>query len=162
SPTDLLRGSSLLDMAAELSRQMIGTTDGAALGALPTIDSPAESAAYPLSHGQRALWFLQRMSPDRAAYKLPAAVRVLRALGEGPLLRVSLLKRPEGEHVLLLVAHHIVTDFWSLAVLLREMGLLYEAEMVGVPARLPLLPLSYAGYVRRQSEMLEGTEGERL
>jgi acyl-CoA synthetase (AMP-forming)/AMP-acid ligase II/acyl carrier protein len=83
-------------------------------------------------------------------------------LGEGPLLRVSLLSRSEDEHVLLVVAHHIIVDFWSLAVLLGEMGRLYEAESKGLAANLARLPLQYTDYVRRQTEMLEGGEGERL
>ncbi|HEV2704400.1 MAG TPA: AMP-binding protein, partial [Pyrinomonadaceae bacterium] len=83
-------------------------------------------------------------------------------LGEGPLLRVCLLSRAEDEHVLLVVAHHIIVDFWSLAVLLSEMGELYEAESKGVGANLAPLRLSYTDYVRRQAEMLEGGEGERL
>jgi amino acid adenylation domain-containing protein len=83
-------------------------------------------------------------------------------LGEGPLLRVSLLSRSEDEHLLLVVAHHIVVDFWSLAVLLGEMGGLYEAESKGSAANLARLPVQYTDYVRRQTEMLEGGEGERL
>jgi NRPS condensation-like uncharacterized protein len=53
-------------------------------------------------------------------------------LEQGPLLRVSLIRRSTREHILLLVVHHIVIDFWSLAVLLNELGVLYPAECSGV------------------------------
>ena len=49
-------------------------------------------------------------------------------LERGPVMRVSLFTRAVQEHILVLVIHHIVVDFWSLAVLLNELGVLYSAE----------------------------------
>jgi len=83
-------------------------------------------------------------------------------LEHGPLLRVSVYKRSAREHYLLLVVHHIVIDFWSLAILLSELGTLYPAEVAGRRATLPPLALQYGDYVRWQSEMLAGAEGDRL
>ena len=83
-------------------------------------------------------------------------------LEQGPLLRVSVFKRSAQEHFLLLVVHHIVIDFWSLAMLLTELGTLYPAETAGRRPLLPPLDLQYADYVRWQAEMLAGAEGERL
>ncbi len=83
-------------------------------------------------------------------------------LERGPLLRVSLIMRSAREHILLLVVHHIAIDFWSLAILLDELGVLYPAESAGVTAHLPPLDLQYTDYVRWQAEMLAGPDGERL
>ncbi len=83
-------------------------------------------------------------------------------LERGPLLRVSLFTRSEREHILLLVVHHIVIDFWSLAILLDELSTLYPAESAGVNPPLRRRVADYADYVRWQAEMLEGPEGERL
>jgi amino acid adenylation domain-containing protein len=83
-------------------------------------------------------------------------------LEQGPLLRVSVFQRSAQEHYLLLVVHHIVIDFWSLAILLNELGTLYPAEAAGRRATLPPLKLQYSDYVRWQSEVLAGAEGERL
>ena len=83
-------------------------------------------------------------------------------LERDPLLRITLLRRSSQEHILLLVAHHIVVDFWSLGVLLHELGMLYESERSGGAATLAPLALSYTDYARWQSEMLAGAEGERL
>jgi len=83
-------------------------------------------------------------------------------LERGPLLRVSLITRSAREHILLLVVHHIVIDFWSLAILLDELGVLYPAERYGMKAALPPLDLQYTDYVRWQAEMLAGPDGERL
>lgn len=83
-------------------------------------------------------------------------------LERGPLLRVSLFTRSEREHVLLLVVHHIIIDFWSLAILLDELSTLYPAESAGVKAPLSRLGADYTDYVRWQAKMLEEPEGERL
>ena len=83
-------------------------------------------------------------------------------LERGPLLRLSSFSLSPTEHIMLLVVHHIVADFWSLAVLLEELGELYEAESKGRPLSLPPLSYSYADYARRQRLMMAGAEGERL
>jgi hypothetical protein len=68
-------------------------------------------------------------------------------LERGPVMRVSLFTRSAQEHILLLVIHHIVVDFWSLAVILNELGVLYLAEKAGRPASLPPLDLQYTDFV---------------
>lgn len=83
-------------------------------------------------------------------------------LESGPLLRLHLFRRTETEHVLLFYIHHIVADFWSLAVLMSELGVLYDAEKDGRAASLPPLAYQYADYVGWQKQMLAGAEGERL
>jgi hypothetical protein len=75
---------------------------------------------------------------------------------------VILFNQSAEEHTLLLVVHHIIIDFWSLAILLDELGTLYPAESAGVKAVLPPLELQYSDYVRWQSEMLAGPAGEQL
>jgi amino acid adenylation domain-containing protein/non-ribosomal peptide synthase protein (TIGR01720 family) len=82
-------------------------------------------------------------------------------LERGPLLRITLFTRSSDEHILLLAAHHIILDFWSLALLMQELGLLYESEHSGVRTTLPALSSSYSAFVRWQSEMLSSDEGER-
>src|SRR5436305_1088496 len=69
-------------------------------------------------------------------------------LSSGPLLRVHLLRLDIGqEHVLLFTLHHIISDGeWSMGILVRELSLLYEAELQAKPAPLPALPLQYADY----------------
>ena len=49
-------------------------------------------------------------------------------LERGPAMRVSLYTRSADDHILLLVIHHIFVDFWSLAVILNEFGILYAAR----------------------------------
>ncbi|WP_437896085.1 amino acid adenylation domain-containing protein [Sorangium sp. So ce124] len=83
-------------------------------------------------------------------------------LERGPLFKVRLFRRSAREHVLLLTAHHIVLDFWSICVLVEELGKLYPALRAGgsLPALAPL-PADYSDFVCWQSERLAGPEGER-
>ncbi|OPG13066.1 hypothetical protein B1L11_10800 [Microbispora sp. GKU 823] len=70
----------------------------------------------------------------------------------GPLLRVTLLRLGERDHVLVLGAHHIVVDGWSTGNLLAELAAVYTAELCGTPAQLPPLPVQYADYAAWQRE----------
>jgi amino acid adenylation domain-containing protein len=83
----------------------------------------------------------------------------------GPLIRGQLLRTADLEHVLLLNMHHIVSDGWSLGVLVREMGTFYEAfsKADGAAAAIPELPIQYADYAVWQRESLRpGAPGEAL
>jgi amino acid adenylation domain-containing protein len=82
-------------------------------------------------------------------------------LERGRLLRVTLYER-RGEPLLLVVVHHIVSDFWSMGLIFKELGALYAAEASGNGEPLPALKARYDEYVRRQDEMLAGQRGERL
>ncbi|HEY3570077.1 MAG TPA: amino acid adenylation domain-containing protein, partial [Thermoanaerobaculia bacterium] len=77
-------------------------------------------------------------------------------LGSGPLLRVLLLRLAPEEHVAVLTMHHIVSDGWSMGVLIRELGDLYAAFSLGRPSPLPELPVQYADFARWQREQLRG------
>ncbi|MBZ4423327.1 non-ribosomal peptide synthetase, partial [Myxococcus sp. RHSTA-1-4] len=77
-------------------------------------------------------------------------------LGTGPLLRACLLRLAPEEHVLVVVMHHIVSDGWSMGVLVREMEALYAAFSEGRSPELPALPVQYADYAVWQRRWLSG------
>jgi amino acid adenylation domain-containing protein len=224
-PSDLLKGTTITQLAWQMLTE-VNT---------PTAPPPASAAEplpeFPLSHGQRALWFLHQLAPESGAYNIAYGVRVRAELdtpvlrrafdklvvrhpmlrttfaaprGEpvqrvhdglgdyfhvedasawseaqlkerlaeevyrpfdlerGPLLRVFVFTRSPQEHILLMSMHHIVTDMWSMALLLYEAGALYPAEKSGKPVALKTLRDQYADFVRQQNELLAGAEGERL
>jgi amino acid adenylation domain-containing protein len=77
-------------------------------------------------------------------------------LSQGPLLRATLLRLREEEHLLLFTMHHIISDGWSVGVLAREATKLYAA-FTGQEAEPPAaLPLQYADYAVWQREWLRG------
>ncbi len=234
--TDLLHASTLSKLADHLRTPRAGGEQIALAGREPITKDVLHRAAgtpreFPLSEGQQSLFFLQRMTPESAAYNIAGAVRFhfeldvaaldrafkrvvqrhpcwtaafsmrdgrvtqvvdpsaeisfehqdaagqsLEEIGEAasnlarrpfdllnePVLRIRLFTRANDDHVLLLIAHHIAADFWSLSLAARELGLLYIEETGGPPAHLAQLDFTYADYVRWQSKMLEGGEGRRL
>lgn len=76
-------------------------------------------------------------------------------LATGPLFRTLLIRLAAQEHILLVEAHHIVLDGWSLGVLTQELTQLYEAYAAGLPSLLPPLPVQYADFAQWQREWLE-------
>jgi amino acid adenylation domain-containing protein len=77
-------------------------------------------------------------------------------LAQGPLVRATVLRLGENEHVGLLTMHHIVSDGWSTGILIREMAALYAGFCSGSPALLPELPVQYADFAHWQRHWLEG------
>jgi amino acid adenylation domain-containing protein len=75
-------------------------------------------------------------------------------LSAGPLLRASLFKLNDRDHVLILNTHHIISDLWSLGVLSQELAALYEAYLEDQPSPLPELPIQYADYTLWQRQFL--------
>ncbi|HET7287153.1 MAG TPA: condensation domain-containing protein, partial [Pyrinomonadaceae bacterium] len=77
-------------------------------------------------------------------------------LSRGPLFRAQLVRLAEEEHLLLLTMHHIIADGWSLGVMTRELGALYEAYQAGQSSPLPELAIQYADFALWQREWLQG------
>jgi amino acid adenylation domain-containing protein len=82
-------------------------------------------------------------------------------LANDVMIRSTLIRTGEDEHVFAIIAHHIAADGWSKAVLYDEIGALYRAAVTGEPAVLPELPVQYADYALWQHRMLEGEALER-
>jgi amino acid adenylation domain-containing protein len=85
-----------------------------------------------------------------------AAARTPFDLTVGPLLRVSLLRLDKDEHLLLFNIHHIVSDDWSMGVLVSELSAVYGAFSRGEGSPLPELPIQYADYAAWQRRWLAG------
>src|SRR5262249_9489336 len=207
-----LQGSSIAQLSAHVLSQLSERPEPQA----SCVAARESDNEYPLSYGQRGLWFLHNLAPESTAYNIARAVKINSALDvaalrrafsalvgrhpafrttfatsegrpiqrvadrfeldfrqedrqrwsearlderlteesgrpfdleRGPLLRVNLFIRSSDEHILLLVAHHIIIDFLSLSLLMQELDLLYEAEHSGVRATLPALSSNYSAFV---------------
>jgi amino acid adenylation domain-containing protein len=101
-------------------------------------------------------------SPESAAYRA-GAEEALRPfdLAAGPLFRVRLFRLLEKEHILLVVMHHIISDGWSMGVMMRELLAHYEAAHAGRAAIFPELSVQYADYAVWQRSWLSGDVLER-
>ncbi|MEU3934967.1 condensation domain-containing protein, partial [Streptomyces sp. NPDC029044] len=81
-------------------------------------------------------------------------------LTRGHLLRGRLLRLGADLHVLLLTTHHLVTDDWSMRILLGEIVTLYRAFSEGKPSPLPPLPIQYADFAVWQRDWLDDSRLE--
>ncbi len=77
------------------------------------------------------------------------------------MIRVSLLRLAEQEHILLVVKHHIASDGWSTGIFWRDLAALYGAIVAGEASPLSELPVQYADYAIWQRESLRGEMLER-
>ncbi|HEY0512517.1 MAG TPA: amino acid adenylation domain-containing protein [Thermoanaerobaculia bacterium] len=87
-------------------------------------------------------------------------------LASGPLLRGTLVRLADRENALLLTLHHVISDGWSMGVLVREVTALYAAAMAGWRGRplceaLSPLPVQYADFSVWQSRRLSGETLQR-
>ncbi|MGB8509398.1 MAG: amino acid adenylation domain-containing protein [Pyrinomonadaceae bacterium] len=82
-------------------------------------------------------------------------------LSRPPLLRVALVRLAEAEHIAVLTMHHIVSDGWSMGVLVREVAALYTAYSRGEESPLAELEVQYADYAVWQRGQLQGEALER-
>ncbi|HXM48142.1 MAG TPA: amino acid adenylation domain-containing protein [Pyrinomonadaceae bacterium] len=109
---------------------------------------------------------LSGLSEDTRALEASSVARLearqLFDLSQGPMLRAHLIKLSTNEHVVLLTMHHIVSDAWSMSVLIREVSTLYQKHSNGcVGAGVPDLPIQYADYAIWQRQWLQGDVLER-
>jgi amino acid adenylation domain-containing protein len=230
----LLQGPSVREVAAVLTEQLATlepTPSVSVRQPAPVALRDGAAAAQLVTHGERALWFLHRLTPESPAYNVTFAAQaktgldvdalryalqalidrhpalrttyatvdgaVVRRVAEhtsldlmeqdatnwsketlqahlveeaerpfdlerGPLLRARVFAQPEGGHTLLLAAHHIIVDLWSLAVLLEELRVLYRAARLRKSAGLHPAAASYADFVRWQADLLASPEGRRI
>src|SRR6185369_10534368 len=77
-------------------------------------------------------------------------------LERGPLWRAQLIQLSATEHVLLFTMHHIISDGWSMGVLIQEVSALYETYVNGGESTLAELPIQYADFAVWQREWLQG------
>ncbi len=208
-----------------------GTQDGAPSVELETLEPGEELTEFPLSKGQRALWFLHRLAPDSPAYNLIYSSRIspyvdipvmqeafadlfrrhpmldvtfslkdgepvqsIRTGGtiefrehdatmldddklkvllvehanrpfdlrHGPVIRLELFRTADNAHVVILSMHHIVSDAWSVVLLMNDLIESYFSLRAGGRPKYEPLEFRYHDYVRWQERLLESAEGGRM
>ncbi|WP_421958023.1 condensation domain-containing protein, partial [Pseudomonas ovata] len=100
---------------------------------------------------------------DERAIQASVEAEIVRPfdLEQGPLLRVKLLELSKDDHVLILTLHHIVSDGWSMPIMVDELVQLYAGYSEGHHITLPGLPIQYADYALWQRNWMEAGELER-
>ncbi|HEY0733438.1 MAG TPA: HAD-IIIC family phosphatase [Herpetosiphonaceae bacterium] len=91
---------------------------------------------------------------QEASRLLLAAIEQPFDLRQGPLLRAAVLRLANDEHLLVLAAHHIICDLWSMALLIDELATHYRALVQARPVESPPLAVQYADFARWQRQAL--------
>jgi condensation domain-containing protein len=103
---------------------------------------------------------LRERSPDereaRAQRVLKEESRFRFDLIEGPVMRVTVIKLTDNEHILMVNMHHVATDGYSRTAIYRDLTALYEAIAAGRPSPLDPLPIQYADFAVWQRNWLDG------
>ncbi|MGW7413010.1 non-ribosomal peptide synthetase [Streptomyces sp. NPDC054863] len=99
-------------------------------------------------------------NPDRRALAL-ARTEIRRPfdLTRAPLLRATLLRTGESDHLLVVVIHHIAVDGWSVPLLWDDLSAMYRSRLEGREHGLPAPAIQYADFAHWQRDRLTG---ERL
>ena len=100
--------------------------------------------------------FEEQLREAEVARVAALEARVAFDLRRWPLLRVKLLRVSAVEHVLVLVIHHIISDGWSMGMLMRELCAFYNGFVSGQQIELNELEVQYADYAVWQREWLRG------
>ncbi len=99
---------------------------------------------------------------EAQAHKLvEAAARTPFDLAHDPLLRALVIQLADNDSILFLCIHHIISDRWSITILLNELSLLYGAFSQDKPSPLQQLPVQYADFAAWQRNAAEGELFER-
>ena len=122
----------------EALRTCFGSVDGAPVQLMAPPDVGLALSRADLSGHANAGAELERLAAEEA--------RAPFDLARGPLIRGCLIRLADDDHVLLVTIHHIVSDGWSMGVLVNEFSALYAAFSQGQSDPLPALPLQYADY----------------
>ncbi|MGI0489249.1 amino acid adenylation domain-containing protein [Pantanalinema rosaneae CENA516] len=153
-------------VALEQSLQVIGQRHESLRTTFALIDNEAVQVIHPDSCQRLAIVDLSELSEcDRQLAVEQFVIKDAQQpfdLSALPLIRTTLLKCTETEHILLLTLHHIVADLWSFNVLFRELSALYTAFTQNQPDPLPELPIQYADFAQWQRDWLQGEVKTKL
>ena len=235
----VLNGPNIRDLSIPVLEKLVESGGGAGGGQqsgtsreLVPFEATGEMPeVFPLSEGQKALWFLNRLAPDSSAYNLVFSgkfrplldrdamkkafaliferhpmfdvvfstregvpmqslqhnrafdfrehdcasldeVQLKELITEhanrpfnlerGPVVRLELFKTADDAHVALLSMHHIVSDAWSVAVLMQDLIEYYFAIKAGKTPKVEPQPASYADFVNWEIAHLESEAGEKM
>jgi amino acid adenylation domain-containing protein len=122
----------------------------------PTVDGKPVQRISPSLTINLPLVDLQGLPPAGVQQFITKEVRQSFDLDEGPLSRFMLLRCEPETHILIVTMHHIITDGWSMGILMKELSTLYQAFSVGTGSHLTELPIQYADFTVWQRQRLTG------
>ncbi|MEO1299917.1 MAG: amino acid adenylation domain-containing protein, partial [Cyanobacteria bacterium J06636_16] len=92
---------------------------------------------------------------ERVREQIQREARTPFDLSQASLLRMQVMRLSATDHVILLSLHHIITDGWSMGILVRELAQIYDALQFKRSVELPPLPIQYVDYAVWQQRQIE-------
>ena len=99
---------------------------------------------------------------ERARQVISAEAQRAFNLEQDWMFRATLLRLSQEDHIFVMTLHHIISDAWSMNILIGELGALYEASAHDRPSPLPELPIQYADFAQWQRRLLQGVSLDSL
>ncbi len=82
------------------------------------------------------------------------------SLDEAPLFRLSIIKKSENEFLILLTIHHIISDAWSVEIMLTELISFYDGSMNGAVVQPAPLPFQFRDFSQWHNKLLQSDHAE--
>jgi amino acid adenylation domain-containing protein len=135
----------------EILRTVFSVVDGVPYVAI----GPAVSVALQtVVHEPGGTWHTLETVSQFTSVEAPKPFDIER----GPLMRIFLFSLAPSEHVCTVVIHHLITDGWSMGVMMNDVGTLYACEKAGAPSTLEQLPVQYVDFAQWQRRCLASPE----
>ncbi len=82
-------------------------------------------------------------------------------LKRGPLAQWTIVDMGKEEYYLLCAQHHIISDAWSLSLLIQELEVVYDALLADETPQLPALEIEWTDYVHWENEQLKHHQADK-
>jgi amino acid adenylation domain-containing protein len=135
-----------------LRHEVLRTTFSVVDGKPVQVISPSPAVKFTTSNLEHLAPGIRDSEIQRLGYE---EARESFDLERGPLLRAKVLRLSQTEHVVFVTIHHIVSDGWSMGILLKELAALYESSHLQTPPSLRDLEFQYADYAVWQRDWLQ-------
>ena len=103
----------------------------------------------------------QAVQQAEVAQLIPSLANEAFDLMTGPLLRMTVLQLNLEEHIMVIVAHHIVSDGWSMGIFQTELSASYQARLSGYELVIPRRPIHFADFAWWQRQSFQGQRLEK-
>ncbi|WP_437182282.1 amino acid adenylation domain-containing protein [Pseudomonas vanderleydeniana] len=124
-------------------------------------DGEAVQVVHPVASFELPIELLEGADSASLAARIDHEVLAPFDLQQGPLLRARLFRLGEERHVLVVTLHHIVSDGWSMPIMVDELIEAYVAFSQGQSPQSRPLPFQYADYAQWQRDWMEAGEQAR-
>jgi amino acid adenylation domain-containing protein len=160
-------GSTVQATALELALRLLQQRHDILRTVFPEVDGAPRQVVRSESDAKLQVFDFRKLEEHERAATVESAIREFSRgefdLAEGPLFRVALVRVTEGRELIVLTAHHIICDGWSIAIVFRELLTAFESVLGNRATMMAELPIQYCDYaIWERQQLSSGALGEQL